>query len=165
MKAMKGIEDRTCIRFIDKDSSANGRNWIKFIQDDTECVYPETVGMTGKTRGQDVVLSSDCLSSGQIQRYLGRILGLSYEESRPDHFQYIRYDPNLPECIPRANEANLSLQLGELHNPAATDIVFDYVSHMFVNTKCYTPIGINAPLDSSGMGIRIKADQIGSSDS
>lgn len=144
--SMKYIQERTCVQFIEKQKT--DKDWIKFIRNDGICYTAEFGRNFEKSKsGQEIELGIDCISTVSVQRALALVLGLFYEETRPDRDKYVRYNPLLPSCINRTLEKNddellsnsTHFLISTKHLDAALNLPFDYGSHMFVNKECFQP--------------------------
>ena len=165
-QAFRLIHEKTCIRFREKAPGDSDRFGVRFTRNDEICVTSQIGLRPGRARfdrgqGQEIQLGLDCLTNGYIQRALGLVLGLAYEETRVDREKYVRYNPLRTECIAALDkyedefrdagdgadvDSNATLAsrskavaISHEHSAAALGIVFDYASHMFVTRECFTP--------------------------
>uniref|UniRef100_A0A0K0EUD0 Metalloendopeptidase n=1 Tax=Strongyloides venezuelensis TaxID=75913 RepID=A0A0K0EUD0_STRVS len=138
-KAIEEIENNTCIRFEEKDLSANNTQGIVFEYSKTNCA--SKVGRVFKNNTQSIQLTKDCSNKkGVILHELGHALGLLHEHCRTDRDDYITVKE---ENIVNGEKVNFEIQ----NHSAYTNfsIHYDYSSIMhygqydFANWNIFNP--------------------------
>ena len=79
---MKIIEDRTCVRFVQKTDEHS--DWLRIISGQGCWSY------VGRVGGEQLLsLAPACLRTGVIAHEIMHALGFFHEHSRPDRGEYI----------------------------------------------------------------------------
>ncbi|XP_033126969.1 zinc metalloproteinase nas-7-like isoform X2 [Anneissia japonica] len=83
-EAMQNWENRTCIRFVQREP--DDQDYVYFEEHHSRC---ET--KTGRTRGKQITYLGACARNvGNIMHELGHIIGFYHEQNRPDRDKYIK---------------------------------------------------------------------------
>nr|CDJ26728.1 MAM-containing Astacin-like metallopeptidase protein [Tityus serrulatus] len=143
-KAMRLIENRTCVQFIEWQEQSP--EYI-FIQDNLEC--KSELGRQG--RRQDLFLSISCRTVGQILHELMHSLGFWHEMNRNDRDDYLEIHWN---NIMPGQDFNFNKLHPWEYNHLNTS--FDYDSIMMYGSKAYASDNNQSTVTPKTAGVVLK---------
>uniref|UniRef100_A0A0K0E2V2 Zinc metalloproteinase n=1 Tax=Strongyloides stercoralis TaxID=6248 RepID=A0A0K0E2V2_STRER len=128
-KALKKIENKTCIRFKKIDSINFERPSLRFVEKDGCWSY---IGRKNDFYYQDISIGERCNTIGTIQHETMHALGLEHEQSRADRDDYLKI---IHENIQEGEEQNF-LKL-EINNSITYGVKYDYGSNMQYKVQAF----------------------------
>uniref|UniRef100_A0A0N5BRM2 Zinc metalloproteinase n=1 Tax=Strongyloides papillosus TaxID=174720 RepID=A0A0N5BRM2_STREA len=121
-KALKAMQNETCIRFEKQAKIPSGEPGLKFVKGNGCWSY---VGRTEENKFQDVSIGYGCTTFGTVQHETMHALGSTHEQSRADRDQYLTIltENMLPSLLYNYEQLNIS-------NAITYNVKYDYGSEM-----------------------------------
>uniref|UniRef100_A0A0N5BJD8 Zinc metalloproteinase n=1 Tax=Strongyloides papillosus TaxID=174720 RepID=A0A0N5BJD8_STREA len=142
-KALKAMQNETCIRFEKQKTIPPEQPGLKFVKGNGCWSY---VGRTEEKKFQDVSIGYGCTTFGTVQHETMHALGSTHEQSRADRDQYLTIltENMLPSLLYNYEQLNIS-------NALTYNTKYDYGSEMQYPGDSFSKNGKDTMMPKNGI--------------